>query len=67
MNRGRSRLSGIHDRPALAGTRGDGLTGHRIVDAALEPVKTVARTRRKTSASVVGESIAECRAEAAKG
>lgn len=66
MNRERSNVADIHDRQESADTFDDSLTNCRNVDVGLEPVRAIARRRRKTNARVVDEFVADRREEAAK-
>ena len=56
----------IHDGQDLTISLDDGFIRLQTIDAALERVWAIAKRRRRGSASVVDEFIAERRAEAAK-
>ena len=61
------RALGIRTGQEILMTLDDGFVRLQTIDAALERVRAIARSKRKDRNSVVGEFIAERRAEAAKG
>ena len=65
MPAGFRKALGIHSGEEMLMSLDDGFVRLQTIDAALERVRTIARSRRRSDASVVDEFITERRAEAA--